>query len=49
MPAITLQIPNDLVERLRTRQERLPEILELGLRELDSDPTWCGWRRREPV
>jgi hypothetical protein len=38
MSAITLQIPDDLVERLRSRQERLPEILELGLRELDSDP-----------
>ena len=38
MSAITLQIPDDLAERLRNNQERLPEILELGLRELDLDP-----------
>jgi hypothetical protein len=34
MSAITLTIPDELAERLRNHQERLPEILELGLREL---------------
>jgi hypothetical protein len=37
MSAITLNLPDDLAERLRKYQERLPEILELGLRELDAD------------
>jgi len=34
MSAITLQVPDDLADRLRSQQERLPEILALGLREL---------------
>jgi hypothetical protein len=34
MSAITLTIPDELAERIRKHQERLPEILELGLREL---------------
>jgi len=34
MSAITLTIPDELAERLRNHQERLPEILKLGLREL---------------
>ena len=38
MSAITLQLPDDLAERLRKHEERLPEILELGLRELNADP-----------
>lgn len=38
MQAITITLPDELAERLRRREERLPEILELGLRELDSDP-----------
>jgi len=33
MSAITLQVPDDLTERLRPQQDRLAEILELGLRE----------------
>ena len=37
MPAITLQLPDELVERLRRHEGRLPEILELGLRELNVD------------
>jgi hypothetical protein len=37
MPAITLQLPDELVERLRRHEERLPEILELGLRELNTE------------
>src|SRR5271165_3888718 len=36
MSAITLTIPDELAERLRNHQERLPEILELGLRELNA-------------
>jgi hypothetical protein len=36
MSAITLKVSDDLAERLRTRHERLTEILELGLRELNA-------------
>lgn len=36
MSAITLDLPDDLVERLRAAADRLPRILELGLRELDA-------------
>ena len=38
MSAITVQLPDELAERLRKHEERLPEILELGLRELNADP-----------
>jgi len=34
MSAITLNLPDSLAERLRNQEDRLPEILELGLREL---------------
>ena len=37
MSAITLQLPDELVERLRRHEQRLPEILELGLRELNAE------------
>jgi hypothetical protein len=37
MTAITLKLPHDLADRLRNYEERLPEILELGLRELSAD------------
>ena len=37
MSAITLQLPDQLAERLRSQQERLPEILELVLRELNAE------------
>jgi hypothetical protein len=37
MGAITLTIPDDLAARVRSQQERLPEILELGLRELNAE------------
>jgi len=33
MSSITLTLPDDLVDRLRLHQDRLPEILELALRE----------------
>ena len=37
MSAITLKLPDDLAEQLRNREDRLPEILELGLRELNAE------------
>ena len=37
MSAITLQLPDELVDRLRRHEEHLPEILELGLRELNAE------------
>ena len=36
MSAITLKVPDELAERLRNQHARLPEILELGLRELNA-------------
>ena len=37
MSAIILKVPDELADRLRSQQERLPEILELGLRELNAE------------
>ncbi|MBI3698442.1 MAG: hypothetical protein HY238_26830 [Acidobacteria bacterium] len=37
MSAITLKVPDELAQRLRNQQKRLPEILELGLRELNAE------------
>ena len=37
MSAITLQLPDELARRLQGREDRLPEILELGLRDIDAD------------
>jgi hypothetical protein len=36
MSAITVQVPDELAERLRGREDQLAQILELGLRELNS-------------
>ncbi|OGO40710.1 MAG: hypothetical protein A2Z03_02905 [Chloroflexi bacterium RBG_16_56_8] len=36
MSSITIEIPENLVDRLRPYQEQLPEILELGLYQLES-------------
>jgi hypothetical protein len=36
MSAITLNLPDDLVERLRAVADRLPRILELGLMQLEA-------------
>jgi hypothetical protein len=36
MPAVTVELPDELAARLRLHEERLREILELGLRELDA-------------
>lgn len=34
MIELTIQLPNDLVARLKPVQKQLPEIIELGLRQL---------------
>jgi hypothetical protein len=40
---LTLSIPAELATRLRAVEDRLPEILELGLREwLSSPPSYAG-------
>jgi hypothetical protein len=40
---LTLTIPNELATRLRPVEDRLPEILELGLREwLSTPPAYSG-------
>jgi hypothetical protein len=40
---LTLTIPDELATRLRTVEDRLPEILELGLREwLSTPPAYAG-------
>ena len=42
MSDITLQIPDDLAERLRGREPQLAQILELGLRELFAGQGFAG-------
>ena len=42
MSSVTLQIPDDLAQRLSGREHQLREILELGLRELSADPGFPG-------
>ncbi len=37
MASITLSLPDDLASQVRARQQQLPKILELGLRELNAD------------
>ena len=37
MSANTLELPDELAQRLRTRERRLPKILELGLREPNAE------------
>lgn len=37
MSAITLQLPDELARRLMGHEDRLPEILELGLRDINAD------------
>ncbi len=40
---MTLTVPDDLATRLRAVEDRLPEILELGLREwLSAAPDYAG-------
>jgi hypothetical protein len=42
MHAITLQVPDDLAERLRGHEPELAQILELGLRELSASQGFAG-------
>jgi hypothetical protein len=37
MSAITVEVPDDLAEQLRSLEEQLPRILELGLRQLHAE------------
>ena len=37
MSSITLQLPSELARRLSGQEDRLPEILELGLRDINAD------------
>jgi len=37
MESITVSLPDDLASRIQAQPQRLPQILELGLRELDAD------------
>jgi hypothetical protein len=37
MSPITLQVPDELAQRLLNQQDRILEILELGLRELNAE------------
>ncbi len=36
MASITLSLPDDLASQLRAKEQQLPKILELGLRELNA-------------
>jgi hypothetical protein len=36
---VTLEIPDEIAKGLECRKENLPQILELGLRELDANPS----------
>jgi hypothetical protein len=36
MASITVSLPDDLAAQLRTQQQQLPRILEMGLRELNA-------------
>ena len=44
MSAITFQLPDELALRLQGQEDRLPEILELGLRDIlaDGQPGFAG-------
>ncbi|MEG4533197.1 hypothetical protein [Microcoleus sp. D2_18a_D3] len=39
MATITLQIPDELARRLDTLKDELPQILMLGLREVEANPS----------
>ncbi|WP_202223920.1 hypothetical protein [Okeania sp. KiyG1] len=41
MPQITLNIPDELISRIHYFEEQLPQILELGMRELNASSTEC--------
>lgn len=40
MSSITLDVPEELAERLRALADRLPRILDLGLRALSAEASW---------
>lgn len=40
MTLITIEISNDLAQKLRPVQNRLPEIIEIGLREVTSSKSY---------
>ena len=40
MTLITIEIPNELAQKLRPVQSRLPEIIEIGLREVTSSKSY---------
>lgn len=48
MSAITLDLPDDVAEQLRSVVDRLPRIIELGLRQLD-EPAPVGFRSMADV
>ncbi len=37
MESITVSLPDDLASRIQAQPQRIPQILELGLRELNAD------------
>ncbi len=39
MSTITIEVPKDLAARLRPHRKRLPQILERGLAQMESEPT----------
>jgi hypothetical protein len=45
---ITLDIPNDLGNRLSPFKQQLPQLLELGLREFNT-PTYSGFHSLNEV
>ena len=42
MSSITLNIPDELAERLRGREDQVAQILEFGLREINSPEGFAG-------
>ncbi len=49
MITIPVQLPKDLAERVRPVQDRLPEIIELGLRQLRRQPILTPRQRVEQL
>ncbi|MFE4107809.1 hypothetical protein [Almyronema epifaneia] len=49
MAQITLQLPDDLAERLAPFRDRLPELLERGLQGLRTEPTQAGFSAEEII
>lgn len=49
MTEITLQLPDDLVERLAPFRDRISEVLERGLRDIASDSADSGLNATEII